>query len=290
MRHSLVLLLSGLSLIGCSSNNSLELSQNTSPITAEVCCQSSQDFPWVFLNQNQTLKFNIDNSSPAAQFDTGKSFFVPMAFDQQSGNVDIVLRSIMLDSQVAIPSVQLLNERFEVVRTFGREDFEVLFSDALARNRFELKTEVNTVDTPYIVVYSDNSQLGDKVVVPHPAKVRAEESGEPLPIVTDPTYLSSTQGSFTFEVETLTLSGYGQKNVIAESREKQVATSSEPIQTPVERTPSVVQPETQTYYHTAIKSAVEVGMLDKALALLEEAKALNVEGAQQVFIDAVNNR
>ncbi|MEL7291484.1 MAG: MalM family protein, partial [Pseudomonadota bacterium] len=135
-----------------------------------------------------------------------------------------------------------------------------------------------------------NSQLGDKVVVPHPAKVRAEESGEPLPIVTDPTYLSSTQGSFTFEVETLTLSGYGQKNVIAESREKQVATSSEPIQTPVERTPSVVQPETQTYYHTAIKSAVEVGMLDKALALLEEAKALNVEGAQQVFIDAVNNR
>lgn len=287
MKQSLVLLLSGLSLIGCSSNTDLEQFQNISPITAEVCCQSSQDFPWIFLAQNETLKFDIDTSSPAAQFSTGKSYITPVAFNKQSGNVEIVLRSLMLDSQVAIPSMHLLDEKFEVVDVISRDDFDVVFSDALARNRYELKKKINTVETPYAIIYSDNSDLGEKIVVPHPAKLRAEEFGEPMPIVSDPVYLASTVGSFTLEVETLTLSGYGQKTIIEPTAE-----SKAPIDAPKKHETKIqtVQPETQTYYKDAIEKAVMSDDLNKALALLEEAKALNIKGAQETFIKAVNKK
>ena len=54
----------------------------------------------------------------------------------------------------------------------------------------------------------------------------------------------------------------------------------------VAKTVEAVQPETQKYYHQAISAAVANDDLNKAIRLLEEAKALNVEGAQQVFVSS----
>ncbi|MGC9458394.1 MalM family protein, partial [Vibrio genomosp. F10 str. 9ZD137] len=51
-----------------------------------------------------------------------------------------------------------------------------------------------------------------------------------------------------------------------------------------------LNPDQQSFYIDSIERAVNAGMLDKALALLEEAKALNVEGAQEAFIKAVNSK
>ncbi|WP_038173537.1 MalM family protein [Vibrio pacinii] len=284
MRSVLVVLLSSsLTLVGCSSSSDIDFSQSYSPVLDEVCCSATQDYPWVFLEQNQALNFEINSSSPVAEFVSGRSYFSAFAFDRQSGNVELLLRSNMENKHVAIPSVELLNEKHQVVRTLTRDDFEIVFSDAFARNRFELKTEVDTVKTPYMVIYTDNSELGNKVVVPHPAKLRAQESGEPMPIATDPTYLASNNGHFSLKVKTLTLSGYNQKSLIE--------TKSESVSKQVDSVPKVnALPGTRTYYHNAIRSAVEFNEIDKALALLEEAKTLNVEGAQQVFIKAVNSR
>nr|MBF4426312.1 transcriptional regulator [Vibrio anguillarum] len=50
----------------------------------------------------------------------------------------------------------------------------------------------------------------------------------------------------------------------------------------------VVQIETKKYYISAIENAVNTGDVAKALSLLDEAKMLNVDGAQQAFIKAVN--
>lgn len=51
---------------------------------------------------------------------------------------------------------------------------------------------------------------------------------------------------------------------------------------------TIVQPETKKYYISAIENAVKAGDVAKALSLLDEAKMLNVDGAQQAFIKAVN--
>ena len=280
MKKYLTLLLSGMSLIGCASSDDLSLKQNTLPLQTEICCESANSYPWFRLEQNQELDFELNTSSPVGKFDQEKSYFSAFTFAQQSGVVEIRLRSLMLNGEVAIPHIELLDDNFNVVKNIDDSEFDIKFSDAFAKNRYEVTAEVDTVSTPYMVVYVGNSELGKKVVVPHPAKLRAQESGEPMPIVTDPTYLASNNGHFTLSVETLTLSGYNQKTLVAPESEKQI------VKNKIE--PVTALPETQQYYYDAIRSAVKSNDLDKALSLLDEAKALNVEGAQEVFIKAVN--
>lgn len=282
MKQSLLILMSGLSLLGCASDQSIEQKLELQPLSASVCCEAATAYPWITLNQEQQLKFQINQSSPVDVFPSGKSYFAPFVFDQQSGVVDLLIRSNMEDGLVAIPVVELLDKDFQTVKTLTKADFKIVFSDAFARNRFELEMKVDSVETPYMVIYADNSQLASKVVVPHPAKLRAEESGEPMPIVTDPTYLASNVGYFSIEVETLSLSGFGQKELIEKSEGSTAKLNKAPKVQAIS--------ETQNYYHNAIKSAVQAGELDKALSLLEEAKALHVEGAQETFIKSVNAR
>ncbi|WP_053407201.1 MalM family protein [Vibrio hepatarius] len=281
MKKYLTLLLSGMSLIGCASSDDLSLKQNILPLQTEVCCESASHFPWFRLQQNQDLDFELNASSPVNQFDGSKSYFSAFTFAQQSGLVEIRLRSLMLDGEVAIPQVELLDSEFNVVKTID-DAFTVKFSDAFAKNRYELTEKVDTVKTPYMIVYVKTSELGKKVVVPHPAKIRAQESGEPMPIVTDPTYLASNNGHFSLSVETITLSGYNQKSLV-EAKPEEVAVVQKPAQPAIQAIP-----ETQSYYHNAIRQAVESNNIDKALSLLDEAKALNIEGAQEVFVRAVN--
>ena len=45
-----------------------------------------------------------------------------------------------------------------------------------------------------------------------------------------------------------------------------------------------------SYYHNAIKVAVEANDIPKALTLLDEAKELGIEGAQTVFVKAINTK
>lgn len=280
MKKYLTLLLSGMSLLGCATSDDLSLKQNTLPLQNELCCEMASQYPWVRLLQNQELEFQLNSSSPVGRFEQEKSYFSAFTFAQQSGSVELRLRSLMLDGEVAIPQIELLDENFNVVEVVDDTKFDIKFSDAFAKNRYEITMTLDTVSTPYMIVYVETSKLGKKVVVPHPAKLRAEESGEPMPIVTDPTYLASNNGHFSLDIETLTLSGYNQKSLV----------QSEPVApvAKVKAQPITVIPETQAYYHNAIRSAVKADNLDKALSLLEEAKALNVEGAQQVFIKAVN--
>ncbi|MFN3016062.1 MalM family protein [Vibrio coralliilyticus] len=284
MRNSLILLLSGIGLFGCSASgeNALLMEQSLAPVQAEACCSTNQEFPWIFLKQNEELDFSIDVSSPVSAFNTGKSYFAPFAFDSQSGVVELVIRSNMESERVAIPVIELLDQDFKVVKALKRDDFKVKFSDAFARNRFELQTNIDTIQTPYMVVYSDNSQLGEKIIVPHPAKLRAQETGDPMPIVTDPIYYAANIGSFSLNVKTLTLSGYNQKKLVEQKQNSTTPKAKSTVQK------LVPVPETQKYYHQAITAAVESNDLNKAISLLEEAKALNVEGAQEIFVKAVN--
>ncbi|QSA20889.1 transcriptional regulator, partial [Vibrio furnissii] len=44
------------------------------------------------------------------------------------------------------------------------------------------------------------------------------------------------------------------------------------------------------YYFSTIEKAVAANDIPKALSLLDEAKALGIEGAQEVFVKAVNRK
>lgn len=279
MKNFAVVSLLSLSIFGCANTAPSEqkLASNQNLSTEPVCCLSEADFPWIVLDKVDSFKFEIDKSAPVWGFETGNSYFTAFEFSEQSGTVRVALKSNMNDKTVFSPSIALLDENYLVTKTLTAEDFKIRFSDAMAKNRYEKTFEVDSVKTPYMVVFTDSQVIGQEVTIPHPAKVRAIESGEPMPIVTDPKYRHVHTGELELEIETLSLSGYKQKKATPRSE-------------PMKKVVSDVRPlkETQNYYHSAIKKAVEANDIPKALSLLDEAKALNVEGAQEVFVNAVN--
>ncbi len=274
MKKSWFSLFGVVGLIGCSSTSQLQNSVDSTLNQAELCCESLVTAPWVPLELNDSLEFAINQSSPVWTFESNKSYFSGLKFNERSGMVDITIRSVMAQGKVLKPTIALLNSSYAIVDTIGANEFEVKFSDAFAKNRYEKQLTVDAKKTPYFIVYADTTDLGSKIVVPHPAKLRAEQSGDPLPIVTDPSYVVSTNGLIDIEIESVSVSG-----VTSKERKLEQTPRQETLQ---------IQPETQSYYHASIEKAVQAGDIPKALSLLDEAKALGVEGAKEVFVKAVN--
>ncbi|MFA0086500.1 MalM family protein [Vibrio sp. E150_011] len=279
MNKNILALVLGLSVVGCASNTGVEPAISKADMkTADVCCVSKKDLAWVPLDKTENVGFAIDESSPVWEFNSGKSYLNAFEFSPQSGKVKVTLSSKMLKKEVFAPTVQLLDKEYNVVRTITLDEFNVRFSDMFDANRYVTSFEVDAQSLPYMIVYTKTSDVGQIISVPHPAKVRAQESGEPLPIVTDPKFTQSYTGELNIEVETISL---GSRKV-----------ASTPIAEPAAAAtvPMTVLPETQNYYHSAIQKAVAEDNIPKALSLLDEAKALNIDGAQEVFVKAINSK
>jgi len=278
-KHSLLAVVLGALLAGCASNTPIE-QQVSAPTNAEVCCNEFSQFPFAQLGDKEELSFDIDKSSPVGQFAEGNSYFEAFRFSERSGQVQVTLSSLMIDDSVFSPQVQLLDSNFDVVETITLDGFQTLTSNAFTRTRYVTKFKTNAERTPYFVIYTPADMLGKTVKVDHPAKVRAKEFGEVMPMVTDPVYTYQLGGRIELEVETLKLRPFR-------------ATAATPVVVPAEKVVTAkpalqVQPDTQSYYFTAIETAVASGDIPKALSLLDEAKALNIKGAQEVFVKAVN--
>jgi maltose operon periplasmic protein len=248
-------------------------------IAKPTCCAEYPDFFWLTLAKNDHLKVNINDESPAWAFPEGKSYFSAFQFSASSGQVSVTIKSIMANHGVFAPKVLLLNSHFEPTITYSIDQFQTRYANALDVNRYEISLAVNAEETPYMVIYSDTSQIGHNVIIPHPAKIRAIESGEPLPIVSDLTYLYEFNGKLDINIETQSV------------RQHAGATHSANIVSSTE-SPALhhAEDETVNFYHNAIKSAIRANNIEKALALLEEAKRLNITNAQRVFIEEINKK
>ncbi|CAK2411546.1 maltose operon periplasmic protein [Vibrio crassostreae] len=285
-KSSMLAVVLGALLSGCASDAQVQTKLDA-PTNAEVCCSDFSQFPYAQLNDNEDLKFDIDLGSPVGTFTTGNSHFAAFKFSERSGEMVVKLSSLMIDDSVFAPEAMLLDENFKPVQTLKFEDFKVQASDAFTRTSYIERLRIDASKTPYIVIYTPADELGNKVKVDHPAKVRAKEFGEVMPMVTDPVYTNQLGGRLELEIKTLKLRPYRAQAAVvpvaAVAAPAAVATNKAKV------TPEIrVQQETQDFYLSAIKNAVESGDVPKALGLLDEAKALNVEGAQEAFVRAVN--
>lgn len=181
-----------------------------------------------------------------------------------------------------VPRAVIVDKAGELIETYEKEMFVYTKPRLNLGNRLVLEQDFFPPDglkSVYLIVYSDKSEIGGYTDVIHPARLDAEGRGNYLPEVKDIQIPNALEGKIEVSIDRISLFSIGRPT-----------TDDMPLKPAQAPAVELVQPETQTYYHTAIKSAVESGSLDKALALLEEAKALNVEGAQETFIKAVNAR
>ncbi|UOE81645.1 MalM family protein [Vibrio splendidus] len=285
-KSSMLAVLLGALLSGCASDAQVQ-KQLPPPTNAKVCCSDFSQFPYAQLNDNEDLKFDIDLGSPVGTFTTGNSHFAAFKFSDRSAEMVVTLSSLMINDSVFAPEAVLLNEKFQPVKTLKFEDFKVQASDAFTRTSYIERVRVDASKTPYIIIYTPADELGKAIKVDHPAKVRAQEFGEVMPMVTDPVYTKQLGGKLVLKIETLKLRPYRTKVAVAPvaavTAPTVVATNKAKVAPEIR-----VQQETTDFYLSAIQNSVKSGDIPKALGLLDEAKALNVEGAQEAFVRAVN--
>ncbi|PQJ88207.1 MalM family protein [Aliivibrio sifiae] len=264
-------LLVGLSLTACSSTKTIQ--EPIVPIaSSEVCCSDFTQFPWIQLNSTEEIDFQLDADSPIGHFSDGNSYFNAFKLSDRSAKVQLRLSSLMVNDSVVAPKLIALDNQFNIISTTSLDQFDIKPSDAFTRTQFQLNFDLDATKTPYFIIYSSESYLRKSIKVKHPARIRAEELGEAMPMVTDPTYVYKRFGKLELSVKTLSLQSHK-----VQKKQTKLATV-------------VAQPETKTFYHNAIIEAAKKNDITKALALLEEAKALGIKDAEEVFVNALENK
>lgn len=255
------------------------------PSDTELCCASYSQLPYVQLNDNETVKFNIDGASPAANFAGGNSHFAAFKFGERGLDITVSLSSYFYDGSVFAPEIALLSADFKVVKYVKNSVFKVSTSDAFTKSRYNYRLKINTIETPYMVVYTPSELLGKKITTTHPARVRAQELGEPMPMVTDPAYTFQNGGSLELSVELLTLKPVVNQPIGAVMTSRVVAVGAVDKKAAI---PAVIQDDTKHYYLNAIEQAAKGKDIQKALALRDEAKALGIVEAEAMFIKSMS--
>lgn len=284
---AILTLLLGSLLTACSSSSPVTSTTEVELIPySEVCCTRLSQLPFIKLAANETLDFQLNSDSDAAAFQDGNSYFSAFEFADRSAIVTVSISSFMANGKVFAPKMVLLNETFDPVDSTTLEQFDIQTSDAFTQTQYSADFKIDARETPYFVIYTPEEYLGKEITVDHPAKVRAKELGEAMPMVTDPHYVHANNGRISVTVKTNSFQAAKKKVnsvsvTLADEPKKETATKQAPLV-------AEVQPETISFYHSSIKKAVTENNIPKALSLLDEAKALGVEGAQQAFVEAIN--
>ncbi len=221
-------------------------------------------------SQSQILKFR-DIDSPVAVFE----------LPADRGEFAINITS-MIEDTAFVPRAIIVDKNGKELENYGQADFEYTKPRLHLGNRLVADKDFFPpvgLESVYLIVYTDKSELGGYTNVIHPARLDAEARGNYLPEVKDIPVPNSDTGKIEVSIDKVSFFSFSS------------STNSDSSTTPVAaKTVDSVQPETQNYYHEAIKAAVKADDIPKALSLLDEAKALGIEGAQEVFVKAVNSK
>ncbi|WP_391091598.1 MalM family protein [Vibrio sp. NH-UV-68] len=302
MKHLVLGCAISMALLGCATTETVVFDANNVSQVAE----SYSQIQWIDVEPTKRVNFSIDERNQTYEFAAGMSPIAAFDINTQGKELELEIISHFKKS-VFYPNALLLNENNQVLKTFGTEDFEYKHAYGLDGDRLTTEITIQPVGQQRVklLVYTTPELVEGESEVLHPVKLDAIARGNYPPdvpnpviphaqygelsivakvdsaiVVQDPVMVSSTdtaQQKFKDELATQEKPDLQTTTVIA----TELATND---------ISSILSVEQQQFYLSSIENAVKVGMLDKALALLEEAKALNVEGAQQVFIKAVNSR
>ncbi|NVD08527.1 maltose-binding protein [Vibrio sp. JPW-9-11-11] len=233
------------------------------------------DLSWQEVNGNRLL-MTIDHRSQTLSNSLTESPVGVFSIDSDYVGLKISLKSPVNELTVFAPNLAVYDQDFNLIQNFdsshfsyNRDDF--ILGEALSGDvEFLVPESVNRLN---FVVYTTASDLMAETVLIHPAKAMAIAKRNDPPKIPDPIAKHVDFGEIEISIEPLSLS-------VNKHTGSSVITTKAPQVAVLE--------DTRNYYIRGIEKAVAENNLDKALSLLEEAKSLNVEGAQQAFIKAVN--
>ncbi|USD67629.1 MalM family protein [Vibrio sp. SCSIO 43136] len=286
MKNLLISSISFFSLIGCTS----AVDVSTAPQHAEMKEVSTlQSINWNEIAPEGVFTFTISEGSQKYTSDGIDSLVGGFSIDNIGAPLRMELTSEMKDLSVFVPNLALYDQNFELIKSYSSKVFDYDRNDFIAGEVLQGEVVLAfpaQVTKIYGLIYTTDKDLAETTEVIHPAKAFAIAKRVDQPTIADPVVAHNTYGTVIIDVETVDGSEfkrelyYGDKTKIANAaNSSSVATS---IVSP--------QPETHSFYISSIESAVAADDIPKALSLLDEAKALNIEGAQEAFVKAVNKK
>ncbi len=278
MKSFVVASLSLLAMVGCSSPNEL----STRPLgSSNQVVQNLEQVNWQEVSIPSHFYLNIDEASQRVATQTIEGAIGAFSFPITQAGVILELTSAVKDLKVFAPNAAIYDQDFNLLKTYTATDFDYDRNDFITGEA--LHGEVSfvvpmNVSLIHVAIYTTAEDLEQQTVLIHPAKAMAIAKRTEPPKISDPVATHVNKG-----VVDVVLKQFTASNMSGESKG---ISKSVPY---AQRVPEVsIQPETQSYYHTSIEKAVQAGDIPKALSLLDEAKALGVEGAQEAFVKAVN--
>jgi maltose operon protein len=271
---------------------------------ASVCCRDLSGLPYKDLPVGTDLVVPIDSAAPVYGFEEGKSYFAAYHLPVNSGDLRITVEGIV-DHTLFNPIALMLDSRFKVTRKLGPETFKYEPARFMSGDRMEAVFTVdrsqvgNPNNESYMLIYTDESKLGESTTVMSPTKLMAKSLSVVDYGAKDPVVPHSPWGVVRISVEDLsskqTSSNYYKPTYDAPISPPAPAVEPMPnklvvapmVATGTSTAPVSMMAETEAFYNSQIEKAIKAGDIDKAMQLVSEAERAGSTKAKSVFIDAV---
>lgn len=275
------LVLYGLTLLtGCSSLKSVsnEVVGNDVKVVSRV-----ESIKWNTVNIPSSFSFVFSPGSQLLQMDGFTSPVSGFSFPNPGIPIILEVNAPVKDLSVFSPSVNIYDQNMNLIHKYTSDVF------GYDRNNFvkgavlsgEIQLNIpESISMAHVIIYTTPKDLKETTTIIHPAKAMAISKRNDPPAIDDLLANHSKYGTLSVSIRTKsTFSLFG------ESKSPSAPNIPKPV--PALKVVNVL-PETQSYYYQVIELAVKANDIAKALSLLDEAKALGIDGAQEVFVKAVN--
>ena len=144
---------------------------------AAICCNSMEKFSFEPLEIGDSKSFNLNETSPAYQFSTGKSYFKAFLLPQSPYPYVIVIRSYMLgdhidSAYIFFPQVITMNKNYELIRATDPRTFKLEKAGFIETTKetwglmYKLEGEMRFTednnDERYLIIQTTDELLGAK--------------------------------------------------------------------------------------------------------------------------------
>lgn len=269
MRKWLTPILLGMVVTGCASVDPIKMhSQGTQQVITQV-----EQVNWTPLTVPLVSEFALTEDSQILLDGNSAGAIAAFSVPGNRGSLDIKLETfVSQDMQFYAPNVMVLNNKGEQIYHAEFSQFKYVPAKLLDNDKFVL--DLNIIpdlsgQELHVLVYTTSKDIQGSSPILHPAKAFAIARHTQPPDIADPEAKHTSLGKFRLSVTT---------NEIVN---RKVVSQNDNIPQGAELT---------GYYHHVIEKAVAANDIPKALSLLDEAKALGIEGAQEVFVKAVNRK
>lgn len=272
-------------------NNDLSASATQTLATQSLCCNDLAQVTYPALTTGKKL---INSTSPAMQFESGRSYFYAAKIDDQYLGKPLSIHA-SIGKTVFPLQVLLLKADHQISRSlplsaFSATDYSLMSSPALQAD-IQLFPEEK-----FMIVYADNRMMGKSIKIPHPEKLKEKATGivaQPYPDIEIP---FSSWGVVEIQIagNNSALSKlFSSEPALAPHNSTSELAPVPAVATVAPQSNTVVvtaSSQTQQYYQQAIQQAVKNNQIEQAMQLVAEAEKLGFNDARTVFVDAVKQK